>query len=237
MSKHTSEALESGYALSHRIYELSGIAATALTGAWLCARLSSAGPMPLWWFPVALVLGMVGADLVSGVVHWGFDTFGDVDTPVVGKLAIRTFRHHHVDPTAMLKHDFIETNGHNVTLSLVLTTTGLWLVPSAGAASRGALFGAVCMVTMAIFVSITSQIHKWAHMASPPRLVRRLQRMRVILSPDHHDRHHAAPHRENYCIALGWLDGTLRRTRIFEHTERLIQAITGVAPQHSEPDA
>ena len=58
-----------------------------------------------------VVLGALGADLVTGVVHWACDTWGDERTRWVGAGLIRAFREHHDDPRAMLEHDWIEVNG------------------------------------------------------------------------------------------------------------------------------
>jgi len=223
-TKDTVEALEAGYDASHRVYEICGIVATTTTGLWLLGRLVEAAP-PLWWCAPALVLGLLGADLVSGVVHWGFDTWGDLDTPLVGKLAIRAFRQHHLDPHVMLGHDFIETNGHNITLALALTTAGLLC----GAEQHA--FAALSLLMMAVCVAFTSQIHKWAHMTRPPRLVRALQHTGLVLSPAHHARHHVAPHRASFCITTGWLNGALAATRTFERLERLVERTTGVRPR------
>lgn len=38
-----------------------------------------------WTTPLLVLLGLLGADLVSGVLHWAGDTWGDEDTPVVGR--------------------------------------------------------------------------------------------------------------------------------------------------------
>jgi ubiquitin-conjugating enzyme E2 variant len=215
------DALERGYEASHRVYETCGLLATALTGAWLAVRVAAAAP-PTWWLAPALLIALASADLVSGLVHWGFDTWGDLDTPIVGRLAIRAFRQHHLDPSVMLRHDFIETNGHNITLALTLTMGGLCLAPG---------FAALCLLLMALCVSFTSQIHKWAHTPRPPRAIRLLQRAGLILSPAHHQHHHLAPHDSNYCITVGWLNRPLGALRVFERLERLIARTTGARPR------
>jgi ubiquitin-conjugating enzyme E2 variant len=222
----------SGYARSHRVYELAGIFLGSACAIRLGYGLVSTGAVSGWWVPLTVFAGLLGADFVSGVVHWLFDTWGSVDTPVVGQLAIRTFREHHVDARAMTRHDFVETNGHNITLSMLPSITGLL------ALQHHSLAGTLVAMSgffMALCVSMTSQIHKWAHKADGvPRVVRKMQDLGLIIGARHHDRHHVKPHDSHYCITVGWMNGPLEFVHFFRILERAITAVTGVQPREED---
>jgi hypothetical protein len=223
--------LARGYSRSHRLYELCGIILGVSLGGTLATKLCSTENLSGWWVPLALFVGILGADLTSGLVHWACDTWGSVDTPVLGKLAIRTFREHHIDETAITRHDFVETNGHNIALSVLPSVVGLCEL---GKGTLSSTVTAMALCSMALFVGMTSQIHKWAHQASPPTVVRWLQDARLILATRHHDEHHTSPYDRNYCITTGWLNGPLQAIRFFRLMERAISLVTGAVPRKDE---
>lgn len=232
-SKHDAAALEAGYTWWHRAYELFAIVTTTSLGIWMIVRIGASPPLSGWWVPLAALIGLLLADFLSGLVHWAFDTWGAVDTPFFGKLAIRTFRHHHADEKAITRHDFVETNGHNFGLGGVVIAPGLFIVGD----EESTLFSVFCAMTLAFatfFTAITSQIHKWAHMDEPPRVVAFLQRVRLVLSPKHHALHHTPPYARNYCITVGWMNGVLHAVRFFEVLERIISALTGAIPREDD---
>jgi len=233
IKKHDAAALESGYATWHRCYEWGSILGTTAFTSLLVLRLAKCPPLSGWWVPLAALVGLLGADLTSGVVHWLFDTWGSVDTPIFGKVAIRTFRHHHTDQKAITRHDFVETNGHNFGLSCPVAASA-WLSLDPPNASLLGVFLCMSAGFLVLFVSITSQVHKYAHDDVPPRLIGLLQRARLVLSPEHHAGHHAAPYNRNYCITVGWLNGPLRWIRFFETLEWLITAVTGAVPREDD---
>ncbi len=222
--------LATGYTATHRVYEIAASSASAVMFSWLVYRLARSPTISGWWVPLALLVGILAADFVSGFAHWAFDSWGSLDTPVLGRLAIRTFREHHVDQKSITRHDFIETNGHNIGLSGVVSTVGVFVLAGEHP-TFGSTFGGMCLCAMAVFVGMTSQIHKWAHEDRPPAPIRFLQRLHLILAPDHHALHHAAPYDRNYCITMGWMNGPLRAIRFFSTLERLITAVTGVIPR------
>jgi ubiquitin-conjugating enzyme E2 variant len=176
-----------------------------------------------WWLAVlvALPLGVAAIDLLTGVVHWACDRFGDASTPVVGPLLIRAFREHHVDPRQMVAHDWIETNGEPCFLSALALTVLAFLAPSV----QSGLMAAVVTVvwTMAVLGSWANQVHKWAHMARAPRFARLLQRAGLALRPNEHACHHQAAHDSGYCISTGWMNPLVDRLGLWSRLERSLR--------------
>jgi len=189
-------------------------------------RLSETGS--LWMAAAGALLGLVCGDFVSGLVHWAADTYGEEQTPVIGRSLVKPFRDHHVRPLEICEHDIVETIGNTCILAapplalfLYVTTYGETSAPVAFA-----VFAAV--VTIGVTVA-TNQFHKWAHQDERPRFVSALQRARVILPPAHHREHHTAPFESSYSITNGWLNPLLNRTGFFRRLEGVLRAL-GIRP-------
>jgi plasmanylethanolamine desaturase len=188
-----------------------------------------------WWLPLAILAAGAVADLMSGIVHWAADTWGRESWPVVGPRVLRPFRVHHVNPDDMLGRGFLDLNGDVALLALPLLGAA-WLTPleSVGQQVTAAFFTA-----WGAWALPTNQVHQWAHHPRPPRLVRWLQRARLILPPAVHRVHHAAPYATSYCITTGWCNPWTSRIGLFTALERLVTALTGLEPRQDEcrPDA
>jgi plasmanylethanolamine desaturase len=178
-----------------RAVEISSVATFFVLLALSFSNLS----IEIQYLPVAALCGWLLADLFSGLVHWSLDTFGSVRTPIVGPAIIRPFREHHANPAGMTRHDFIEVNGASCLGCLPLLCMALFLdgLPHA------------LVVFTCLGVLFTNQCHKWAHMDAPPRFVRLLQKLRLVLRPDEHRLHHTPPHNSHFCTANGWLNRPL----------------------------
>ncbi|KAF0296634.1 Transmembrane protein 189 [Amphibalanus amphitrite] len=182
------------------------------------------------------LLGMLSADFSSGIVHWAADTWGSIDMPILGKNFLRPFREHHIDPTSITRHDFIETNGDNMALILLPLLRMLYQLSTLTEAQiqdSYAWFSYVYL--LAVFVALTNQIHKWSHTYfGLPWYVTLLQDSRVILPRRHHRIHHVAPHDTYYCITTGWLDWPLERLGFWGRLEATVSWLTGAVPRDDD---
>jgi len=186
----------------------------------------------LWILVTAAFLSMCIADIFSGLVHWGADTWGGLHTPLVGKSFIRSFREHHVDPMQITRHDFIEANGDNcmITVPALALLSFVPILPG----DNAQLFIMSFMTSLAIFVSFTNQFHKWAHMLKPPSAIAFLQDLKVILSRKNHQIHHHTPFDRYYCITTGWLNPVLGSIAFWKRAENSISYVTGANPRQDD---
>lgn len=183
-----------------------------------------------WWVPAAFIAGVLLADFWSGLVHWSADTWGRDDLPVVGPRLLVPFRVHHVNPDDFLRRDFVDTNGDLAAIAIG-PLAALALMPLDETWQRVA---AIAGVGLCGGATMTNQIHQWAHMPSPPRLVRLLQGAGLILGRRAHAVHHDRPYDAHYCITTGWCNRPLEAIGFFRTLERSITRVTGMRPRHDD---
>jgi ubiquitin-conjugating enzyme E2 variant len=205
------------YARSHRVLEVCGLVVSlALMTATAVLAVRALPEGGGWLAALAGFGGLCLADLISGLVHWSADTYGQPTTPIFGGF-VRTFREHHADQVDITRHDFIETNGDVCIFSSPVHFTLLCLFEDP--------FALCCVLGLFVGSYTNSQIHKWAHSEQPPWLVRQCQQARLLLSPAHHSRHHAGPHLSHYCITTGWLNTLLDGVGFFRRLEWLLRKL------------
>jgi ubiquitin-conjugating enzyme E2 variant len=205
-------------ARAFEVASLTAAAGLAAALAWRHGALAAQAPLP---FAAGAAAGALAADLVTGVVHWLCDRFGSERTPLVGPYLIAGFREHHRNPEAIARHGFCERSGANAcavvpALAAALPAIGA-LGPGAGAAALGA------SLAFGLLVALTNEIHLQAHRARPARLAALLQRVRLVLPPREHARHHREGHDRAYCIATGWSNPLLDRLGVFPRLERWLR--------------
>jgi len=232
--------LKTGYTKTKRAIEITSFVIAGILFPIACWNTFRFASLLSWGVgTLGLILGVIFADFMSGVVHWAADTWGSLEVPLVGNTFIRSFREHHLAPTAMCDHDVIETNGDTVMLTIpVLLLVSLKDMiahsPDGIVAAHSDVFRSAFWLTTCIGVTFTNQFHKWAHMNKLPPMVEFLQSYWIILPKRIHNIHHRPPFDSNYCITNGWLNPLLNAFGFWRHAERVITFITGWIPREDD---
>lgn len=181
----------------------------------------------------AAVIGILTADLISGIVHWAADSYGSVEMFLIGKNLLRNFREHHIDPTAITRHDFVETNGDNLTAIVpVLGYLAYKFSNSNNEEIVSHYNWHLYLFLIAVFLSLTNQFHKWSHTYfGLPRYITILQELHIILPRIHHRVHHVTPHDTYFCITTGWLNYPLDLINFWQRLENVVFMLTGCKPR------
>jgi len=169
--------------------------------------------------------------LFSGLVHWAADTWGTLDTPVVGKTLLRSFREHHINPVRMTEHDLIEANGDNC-MAVVPALSIFSFIPLTNNLST--VFIVSFLLSTAFWVSLTNQFHKFAHTKNPGAFITFLQNIGFILSKKNHNLHHHNPFDRYYCITTGWLNPILGSIGFWKRMESGITHTFGAVPREDD---
>jgi ubiquitin-conjugating enzyme E2 variant len=236
IKQQDAKELAAGYSKTFRVVEILSILSFWSLSIAIAVKASAFAATYPWVIVAALACGFIMADFVGGFVHWMADTWGSTNMPVLGKALIRPFREHHVDPKAMTRHDYIETNGANCMISVPVAAMTLAIPLDIEGWVGPALFTVVSMGSMIFWVMMTNQIHKWSHLDADqtPTLLRWAQRLHLVLPPTHHDRHHTAPFDTYYCITTGWLNWPLHKIGFFRILERMVMAVSGAIPRKDD---
>lgn len=183
------------------------------------------------WILLIVIIAFLMADFFSGLVHWCFDTYGSPDTRLIGPMVIAPFREHHVLPGKICEHGFLETNGN----SFILCGIGLACFGYLESLFKTDFFTLVFFwaALTSMFSAMINQVHSWSHAKHVHVLIALLQRMRIILHPDHHAGHHRPPHKVSYCILNGHCNYILDRVNFWRRFESFL-GLLGI--DRAEPD-
>jgi hypothetical protein len=173
-----------------------------------------------WLLPILPALLIT--DFLSGIFHWLEDTYGDENTPIVGKYVVAPNILHHFEPRAFTQSPFLKRSRSLwVVVALVMLT--VWLV---GAMSP-------FWVWVGLFGAFSNEVHVWSHRT--PRengpFITALQKWGIPQTPRHHAVHHTDPKRETFCVLTNLVNPVLDKTKFFRKVEWVISNLFGIDPR------
>jgi len=178
----------------------------------------------------ALLVGYFIADFASGLVHWGIDTW--FSKRVLGR-AVAIAREHHTHPQHILDYGFLENSTLGSAPSAVFV----------GAASMATALFQTSVTTYSLMIVwlITStclffgtSFHNLGHRQSRSRLIRLLQKLYLLVTPEHHWVHHRSDQTVRYCVINGWANYIWDTLRLWRGLEWLVQCLTGAEPRRDD---
>lgn len=170
---------------------------------------------------VQVAVGVVVADVVSGLVHWFEDAYVHARMPWLGRLLARVAednRLHHHKPRAFLAKSWWQSSWDLVLLSTLVLLVAWW----------GQWLNAGVWV-FAILTANANQLHKWTHQNRQEKgwLVHTLQQWRIIQTPRAHGKHHSGTKDSHYCVITNFINPVLETLRVWKGLEWLIWRTTG----------
>lgn len=166
------------------------------------------------------ILVILMVDFVSGLLHWLEDSYGRPEWPITGSLITEPNILHHHRPTAFTHNSWLES-------AEILLAIGAAIM--IGAWGLGMLTWQVILF-VAIGVN-ANEIHKWTHLPTTRRhrVVRYLQRYRLLQTPAHHAGHHRGSKDSHYCVITNLLNPILDRLGFWRGLEKCITWLFGAS--------
>ena len=189
---------------------------------------------PGWpWLLAMLLPGLFLADLFSGLVHWGTDTWFD-ETQWCRVVSIA--REHHIYPHHIVDYGVRDYLGYSCWPAALLigpVVVFLSVVVQPSLATYLAVF--LCGV-VALCMVFGTYGHRLGHAPARSPVVRRLQRLRFLISPSYHKVHHSGNHDIRYCVINGWANAVCDRIGFWRRLEMLVTACTGSVPRRNDAE-
>lgn len=184
-----------------------------------------------WLLPVTLLVALFLADLVSGFVHWGTDTWFDEN---YWTRIVSIAREHHLHPHHIVGYGTREYLAYSA-WPMLLFVGPLGLLLTLAVPAGAFVFHAMTVVFIVSFIMIWgTYAHRLGHQKSPWRIVRILQRWGMLMDTRHHGVHHRDNHDIRYCVVNGWANFVCDRIGFWRGMETLIRRTTGAIPRQND---
>lgn len=168
-----------------------------------------------------LVGGLYIADLVSGVIHWMEDRYGDPDWPVLGHT-VRENQQHHFTPRSFLGGNLWTRNREVLFIGLAFL-----------AGFQALDWLSLVTISAVVFGVMSNEIHASAHRSQKENgpVLTALQKTGFMQSHAHHAAHHRKGKNSHYCMVTNHMNPIVEWTGVFRKLEWLIERVSGLTPR------
>jgi len=168
--------------------------------------------MSIW---LGILIAVLLADLITGIVHWWEDIYGDPNWKIIGKLIIEPNIKHHEDPLLFTSSSFWSRNYQTLTPACIVILLNWWFVGP-------------WWLTLAVFIAgFGNEIHAWSHKARGDNhwIINLLHDMCLIQTPKHHGKHHHSPFSTHFCAITNILNPILELTKFWRVIEFCLSCV------------
>ena len=173
-------------------------------------------------------------DLITGLVHWWEDTYGDPDWPVIGEHIVKPNIEHHEKPGLIgSMSTIISRNVQSLGSAILVAGLVLWV-----AFCFGTPPWECWPVFLTVFLAgLGNEVHTWNHRADRDNnvFVRFLQDSGLIQSRVQHGKHHRKPYDKYYCTLTNFTNAVLERIHFWRTLEWLILVVLRIPVKRGDP--
>ncbi|MBL4870456.1 MAG: hypothetical protein JKX72_05835 [Robiginitomaculum sp.] len=165
---------------------------------------------------IHIIIGVLIADLISGLIHWTQDHYGKASWPIIGGVIADNHRHH-LHPDEFLTNSVLK---RNYATFILIGLIGCVF----------AIFGWLNTITVTALIvgAWANEFHAFAHRYNDSRVLSGLRYFGLIQSPKHHRVHHQEDVWSHYCIITSYLNPAFRYFKVWRGLEICVEKITGV---------
>ena len=178
--------------------------------------------MLCWWLQI--VLGILLADLLTGMIHWFEDSYIDYccDFPFFEMIAKDNELHHYY-PRDIVSFSWWENIKTSLPFFLVFCIL-IWFTVSLRVWNQYA----VLFVVIGVFSIFSNVLHKYSHMrpCETNQVIQTLQSYGFLVSHEQHRKHHETSN-SNYCVNTAFLNPVLDATNFWRGLEHAVFLLTG----------
>lgn len=148
------------------------------------------------------------ADFITGLIHFLEDSYAVPFYKPFDDLVTHPNILHHSDPM----HFTMGHVWHRNYPTFLLGAMALVIAYPLG-------FLTWQLALVVIVASLGNEIHAWSHKRPNNTLIRLLQEMKILISPEQHAKHHRKPYDKCYCTVTNWVNPILDGIRFWRFLE------------------